>query len=280
MTMDRLAALKSAIEQLLASGRVAGVLALRAAGPANSPETAPYLFRPGDDLPGDLEHLVLWPKYPLPKVLDLLLEAWSAPPEGAAEAVRLGMVVRGCEERGLIELAKRNQVDLDRVEMIYLACSAEERDECRCAWPYPSRVDVGEKVEGIADQLLAEHEKLSEAERTEFWRKQFSHCIKCYACRTVCPQCFCETCVLEDDLWVESGVLAPPFPSYHLIRAYHTVSKCVGCMECERACPADIPLTILYTLLRRDAEKMFKYVPGRSVDEPPPLVVETLWQEH
>jgi formate dehydrogenase subunit beta len=180
-------------------------------------------------------------------------------------------------------MAKRNQVDLARVTMIGLACTAEERDECRCAWPYPgamhgARIDVGEKVEGIADELVAEHEKLSLEERTEFWKKQFARCIKCYACRTVCPQCFCEVCVLEQDLWVETGTLAPPFPSYHLIRAYHTVSKCVGCMECERACPADIPLTVLYTLLRRDAEAMFEYVPGRSVDELPPLVVETMWQ--
>ena len=270
--MDRLPALRSAVEALLQSGQVEGVLALRAsgwaAGEANEPTSTPHLFHPGDDL----EDLVLWPKYPLPQVMDLLLES-------AEDTVRLGMVVRGCEERGLIEMAKRNQVDLARIKMIYLACSAEERDACRCAWPYPSRIDVGEKVEGIADRLVSEHEKLSPAERTEFWWKQFARCIKCYACRNACPQCFCETCVLEEDLWVESGVLAPPFPSYHLIRAYHTVSKCVGCMECEQACPADIPLTVLYTLLRRDAEKMFHYVPGRSVDEPPPLVVETLWQE-
>jgi hypothetical protein len=30
--------------------------------------------------------------------------------------------------------------------------------------------------------------------------------------------------------------------------------------------------------LRRDAEEMFQYAPGRSLDDPPPLVVETLWQ--
>jgi formate dehydrogenase subunit beta len=208
----------------------------------------------------------------LPKTMDVLQQAH---PEA-----RLGMVTRGCEERGLIEMAKRNQVDLARVTMIGLACTAEERDECRCAWPYPNRIDVGEQVEGIADVLVAEHEKLPFEERTKFWQTQFAHCIKCYACRTVCPQCFCEVCVLEDDKWVETGMLAPPFPSYHLIRAYHTVGKCVGCMECERACPADIPLTVLYTLLRRDAEAMFEYVPGRSVDELPPLVVETMWQGH
>ncbi|HSJ53796.1 MAG TPA: 4Fe-4S ferredoxin [Anaerolineae bacterium] len=259
--MDRVSLVRDAVIKLLDGGEVAGVLALRAAWPAS----APHLYRAGDDL-GDL---VLWPKYSLPKILDRLL--------AAGPDVRLGMVTRGCEERGLIELAKHNQVDLGRIRMITVACTAEERDECRCAWPYPSRIDVGDKVEGIADAVLAEHEKLSLAERTEFWQQQFARCLKCYACRTACPQCFCETCALEDSLWVETGVMAPPFPSYHLIRAYHTVAKCVGCTECERACPADIPLTVLYTLLRRDAESMFGYVPGRSVEDQPPLVVETLW---
>jgi ferredoxin len=270
--MDRLASLREAVQALLDGGQVAGVLALRSSGRGS----APHLYRPGDDL-GDL---VLWPKYFVPKTIDMLLQAFPAPPAGEAQgASRLGMVTRGCEERGLIELAKHNQVDLGRIEMIGLACTAEERDGCRCAWPYPSRIAVGEKVEGMADRLVIEQEKLSTEERTEFWRQQFARCIKCYACRTGCPQCFCEVCILEDRLWVETGMLAPPFPSYHLIRAYHTVAKCVGCMECEAACPADIPLPVLYARLRKDVEEMFGYVPGRSVEDQPPLVVETLWRE-
>jgi formate dehydrogenase subunit beta len=274
--MARIDLLRDAVQALLESGDVDGVLALRADGPG----CTPHLYHRGDDL----ADLALWPKYNLPKTLDMLLDAAASPEDG----LRLGMVTRGCEERGLVELAKRNQVDMARIVQIGLACTAEERDACRCAWPYPGpingspmnggRIDVGEKVEGIADALVAEHEKRSQEERTAFWKEQFARCIKCYACRTVCPQCFCEVCVLEDDLWVEAGKLAPPFPSYHLIRAYHTVGKCVGCMECEQACPADIPLTVLYTLLRRDAEAMFEYVPGRSVDDQPPLVVETMWQ--
>ncbi|MFN2291541.1 MAG: hypothetical protein ACK2UC_10160, partial [Anaerolineae bacterium] len=148
--MERLDALRDAVKALLDSGKVDGVLALRANGPASTP----HLYRPGDEL----DDLVLWPKYNIPKTLDMLL---AADPD-----VRLGMVTRGCEERGLIEMAKRNQIDLERVTMITLACTVEERDECRCAWPYPSRIDVGEKVEGIADQLVAEHDKLSFAERT------------------------------------------------------------------------------------------------------------------
>ncbi len=262
--MDRLPPLVNAVRSLLESGQVDGVLALRASNPA----TVPHLYRPGDDL----ADLALWPKYPIPRTMDMLLRASRR----AEASARFGMVTRGCEERGLIELAKHNQVDLDRLTLIGLACTAKERDQCRCAWPFPSKIDIGQQIEGITDPLVAEHDKLTQGERRTFWKRQFDRCIKCYACRTVCPQCFCETCVLEDDLWVETGTLAPPFPSYHLIRAYHTVAKCVGCMECEAACPADIPLTVLYSMLRRDAEAMFGYVPGRSVDDPPPLVVETL----
>lgn len=255
--------LREAVKTLLDSGQVEGVLALRE---VRSPTTAPHVFHPGDTL----EDLALWPKYFAPKTADMLLQAWPG--------ARLGMVVRGCEERGLIELAKHNQVELSRLTLIGLACSTEERDACRCAWPYPQRIDVGEKVEGIADELVAQHERMTMEERSQFWQAQFARCIKCYACRTVCPQCFCEVCILEDKKWVETGVMAPPFPSYHLIRAYHTVAKCVGCMECEAACPADIPLPVLYALLRRDAEAMFGYVPGRNVEDQPPLVVETLWR--
>jgi ferredoxin len=264
--MDRLEALRDAVKTLLAGGHgpvgatlpVAGVLALRRAWPA----TVPHLFCPGDSL----DDLALWPKYALPMTLNLL--------QDADPDIRLGMVIRGCEERGLIELAKRNQVDLGRLTLIGLACTAEERDACRCEWPYPTHIDVGEKVEGAADPLLAEHQALTDRERTAFWQQQFAKCVKCYACRTVCPQCFCETCVLEDNLWVQSGTVTPAFPAYHLVRAYHTIGKCVGCRECEQACPADIPLTVLYTLLRKDAEEQFGYIPGRSVDDPPPLVVE------
>lgn len=255
--MDRLSMLRKAVQEVLDAGEVDGVLALR----ADHGGTVPHLFQPGDDL----SDLALWPKFPLPLTVDLLL---SSHPE-----TKLGVVIRGCDERGLIEMAKRNQVDLERLTLIGLACTAEEVAYCPCTKPHPTEIAVGEPLEGAADGRVAEQAQLSLAERMQFWQHQFAKCFKCYGCRDVCPQCFCEECVLEDDLWVERGVLAPPFPSFHLIRALHTVSKCIGCHECELSCPADIPLTILYTLLRQDAEKMFGYVPGASLEDQPPLVV-------
>lgn len=250
------------IEQLRAKvaltlSEVEAVLALR----GSSEGVAPHLYRPGDDL----AELVLRPKYPMASVVQLLQRANSN--------ARLGVVARGCDERALIELAKRNQVNLDRVTIIGIACSAEEAEECRCATPYPQNLVVGEKVQGVEDRLITEHEALTCQERLEFWKRQFARCLKCYGCRNICPECFCEECVLEDKLWSETGVLPPPFPSFHVIRAMHTVGKCVGCGECERACPAEIPLTILYSLLRRDVKELFGYEAGASLEDQPPLLV-------
>jgi len=238
--------------------RTDGVLALR----ADHGGAAPHLFKPGDDL----SDLAVTPRYPMALILDTLGDAW---PEA-----RLGVVARGCDERALIELAKRHQVTLDRVEVLGFACPAEQASECRCAAPYPEAIVAGQAVEGVAeDPRIAELEAMSPAERFAFWSAQYEKCLKCYGCRNFCPVCYCPTCALESDLWVESGLLAPPFPSYHLIKAMHMVGRCVACRECETACPAGIPLTTIFSTLNRDTAERFGYVAGRDVDEKPPLLL-------
>ena len=234
-----------------------GILALR----ADHGGAVPHLYRPGDDL----SDLVLEPRYPMALTLNLLLAHY---PES-----RLGVVVRGCDERALVEMVKRNQVNLERVFLIGVACSKEQATSCRCATPYPPQVMAGEAVEGVEDDRLEAYESMSVEQRREFWTRQFAKCLKCYGCRNICPECFCRVCALEHGLWVELGQLAPPFPSFHLIRAMHMVARCVGCRQCELSCPAGIPLTALYSLLNRDAEELFGYRAGRNVNEKPPLVL-------
>jgi formate dehydrogenase subunit beta len=256
--MKRQEPLRKAIEGLLDD--VEGVLALR----GTSGHVAPHLFREK----GELDELAVSPKYPLPGTLRLI--------QAEHPEARLAIVCRGCEERGLIEMAKRNQVNLERVVVIGLACTAEEAEECRCAKPYPSVLvdtQVGERVEPVADKLADELRQKGVAERFEFWRKQFERCIKCYGCRNACPQCFCPECTLEEGLWVERGEVPPAYPTFHLIRAMHTAGKCVGCRECELSCPAGIPLTSLYALIRQDVREMFGYEPGADLEEQPPLVL-------
>ena len=55
---------------------------------------------------------------------------------------------------------------------------------------------MGEEGEVIADSgrfdRVAELENMTAQQRFEFWREQLSKCIRCNACRNVCPACSCE----------------------------------------------------------------------------------------
>ncbi len=248
--------LREAVAGALADS--AGVLALRTA----HGDVAPHLFQSSDELDG----LALWPKYPLPAVVRRLQESH---PE-----IRLAVVCRACEERGLVEMAKHRQVDWQRLSLIGVACSPEEVEACRCAEPNPGHTHrvVGEGAAGGAtDRVLAALPESIE-ERLAFWRAWTDRCIKCYACRDACPQCFCRACALEDDLWVERGWLPPPYPMFHLIKAMHMAGKCVACRECEMACPAEIPLTILYRMVGQDVAELFGYRTGTDLEAVPPLL--------
>jgi ferredoxin len=239
-----------------------GVVGLR----QTEANVAPHLFQEGDDL----SLLVLSPAYPLALTVSLLHKRYRD--------VRLGIVARGCDARALVEMAKRMQIDPERLYLLGIACTAEEAEACHCDEPvpdltqWPQSVLIGEPVAGASPTpTVTEYESMSLKERQTFWQQQFLKCIKCYGCRNICPECFCEACALEDPLWVEPGLLAPAFPMFHLIKAMHMTTRCVACRQCEQACPADIPLTVLYDLLRRDVGDLMSYVPGADLEATPPL---------
>jgi formate dehydrogenase subunit beta len=222
----------------------------------------PHMFARGDDL----STLVLEPRYPLALIVREILRR--------APEAHLGVVTRGCQERALVELSNWKQIDLEQIEVIGFPCSHEQAIECRCSQPYPTKIAAGVQVEGVHDQVLDEFQATkTQEERLAFWQRQFAKCIKCYGCRTICPLCFCEECAMEQDTWVTRGRLPVPFPVFHVIKALHTagVGKCVGCHACEDVCPADIPLALLYSLLRQDLKGLFGYEAGTQYHGNPPL---------
>ncbi len=213
----------------------------------------------------DLEQAALGEaRYPLGKILMELLREY---PEG-----RFAVLVRGCDERALVELSKLEQVDLDRLVLVGVACGAEEAERCGCPRPYPSEVALGEKAEAAPGREVIERvEALSDAERLEWWKEQFARCIKCYGCRNICPMCFCKDCSLENPHLVEPGVIPPEFPSFHIIRALDMAGRCVDCGLCEEACPAEIPLRSLYRKMQEIMEEKLGYRAGESAEERSPL---------
>ncbi|NLG51975.1 MAG: hypothetical protein GX552_17855 [Chloroflexi bacterium] len=225
---------------------------------------APHLFTAEDDL----NKLVLEPRYPLALIVHEIVKR--------RPDARIGVVARGCQERTIVELANWKQLSLEQVEIIGFPCSQEQAQECRCSEPYPTEIVAGERAQGVVDEVVAEFKATkTREERLAFWQRQLGKCIKCYGCRSICPLCFCEKCAMEQETWVTRGRLPLPFPTFHVIKAIHTAGagKCVGCHACEDACPADIPLSILYSLLRQDLKETFGYEAGAQHSGNPPVLL-------
>lgn len=77
---------------------------------------------------------------------------------------------------------------------------------------------------------------------------------------------------MEQDQWADVGQLPPEIPLFHFIRWYHVADRCIECGECEKACPADIPLLTILKLLRKDIKEMFDYEAGLDEKQEAPLL--------
>jgi formate dehydrogenase subunit beta len=132
------------------------------------------------------------------------------------------------------------------------------------------------------DQMF---EKTSEATNDiEKLTAYLSNCVNCYNCRVACPVCYCKECVFVTDVfdheptqylrWAQQkGILKMPTDTvfYHLTRLAHMSTACIGCGQCSNACPNEIPVMEVFRTISRFTQKAFDYVPGRSVEEEPPL---------
>ncbi len=119
-------------------------------------------------------------------------------------------------------------------------------------------------------------ESMTAEERFRFWRGELSRCIRCNACRNVCPACSCEQCVFDDPAsGVENKAPADPFEEnlFHIIRAFHVAGRCTDCGECSRVCPQHIPLHLLNRKFIKDINEMYgPYQAGENPEQRPPLV--------
>ncbi|MCX6347496.1 MAG: 4Fe-4S dicluster domain-containing protein [Actinobacteria bacterium] len=118
-------------------------------------------------------------------------------------------------------------------------------------------------------------EKLNLEEINAFWDLQFGKCIRCYACRNICPLEICrDKCIAQLDVphWQSQKINSAEGKFFQLIRVFHLAGRCTECGECERVCPANIQIMKLMKKVNKDVLKLFNYRPGYNLDEKPPLL--------
>lgn len=119
-------------------------------------------------------------------------------------------------------------------------------------------------------------EKMTPDERFAFWQGELSRCIRCNACRDVCPACTCEKCVFDNpNSGVENKAAANSFEEkmFHIIRAFHVAGRCTDCGECSRVCPQHIPLHLLNRKFIKDIDNFYgEYQAGAEVGSRAPIV--------
>jgi formate dehydrogenase subunit beta len=243
--------IRAKVRKLMEEGKVAGYLGYKLV----EGHPLPYLFTP-ENLE-ELEQAIVTPgnaRYPLDKLLQFLAVKY---PEAT-----FAIQVRGCDERGLNELYKWGQLDPEKVVLVGVACPQEQADYCECPGPWTSVIDYGEKCEPVLkSQRVNRVDELPLDGAFQEWLGHFSRCVKCYGCRDVCPMCFCKECSLEHPELMSTGKV-PPDTIFQLVRAIHMAGRCIDCGLCEEACPADIPLRVLYKKANLLVKDLFDYDTG------------------
>jgi formate dehydrogenase subunit beta len=134
----------------------------------------------------------------------------------------------------------------------------------------------GEVLESHRFDQVEELEKMTAEERFNFWRGELSRCIRCNACRNVCPACTCEKCVFDNpDSGIQNRAARESFEEnmFHIIRAFHVAGRCTDCGECSRVCPESIPLHLLNRKFIKDYNELYgEFMAGAEVGQMNPVV--------
>lgn len=209
---------------------------------------------------------------------------------------RLAIVAKGCDMRALAGLMGESQLKREDIVIIGVACagvhgagaesaaplsSSTIARKCReCTVHEPAGADVVcgtlsalPDLAPLEGEELARLEAMTPGERWDFWKEQFSRCIRCLACRQICPFCYCEQCLCDKNR--PQAVETSPRPagnmSWHIVRAMHLAGRCAGCAECERSCPMDIPLNLLNRKMAQELKELYGFEAGLIPVEKGPL---------
>ena len=200
--------------------------------------------------------------------------------------------LKPCDTYSFTELLKENRVTRDDVYAIGIPCDGIKNPETgelaeRCANCKSKKHITYDELIGEDGELLdskrfdevSKLEAMSADERHAFWQNEFSRCIRCNACRDICPACTCEKCVFDNNkLYTSQKVAQTSFEEslYHIIRAWHVAGRCTDCGECSRVCPEHIPLHLINRKFAKDIDELYgPYIAGSDMETKPPMLTFT-----
>ncbi|MBR5543539.1 MAG: 4Fe-4S dicluster domain-containing protein [Oscillospiraceae bacterium] len=193
------------------------------------------------------------------------------------EIKKANEAIKAIEESGdsiVVKTLYDGDVTLDRADVLLERC---KNCKSKKHVAYDELIgDDGEIIESARFDEVAKLEKMTADERYAFWQNELSRCIRCNACRDICPACTCEKCVFDNpNSGVENKAPADSFEEkmFHIIRAFHVAGRCTDCGECSRVCPQGIPLHLLNRKFISDINEFYgEYQAGSEVGNRAPIV--------
>ncbi|MDD7647845.1 MAG: 4Fe-4S dicluster domain-containing protein [Ruminococcus bromii] len=138
--------------------------------------------------------------------------------------------------------------------------------------------EIGESKDTKDADRFAEVEKIEAMkpeEKFAYFQKELSKCIRCNACRNVCPACSCRKCVFDStkfDSAQKANADSFEEKMFHIIRAFHVAGRCTDCGECSRVCPQGIPLHLFNRKFIKDIDEFYgEYQAGADAESKGPL---------
>ncbi len=276
--------------KLLAEGTVKVVIGYESAGAPGWPEEGPSEVRPAFITePGDADKLVFDSR------CVQNLATYLGPRRSHLRKLgKPAVVVKGCDARAVAGLIRECQLKREDVVLIAVRCGGVVRDPRlgpgvteesladRCVGCDDREPRLFDHVVGPVTQLpaptgrpdrAAQLQAMTPAQRWAFWSENLARCVRCYACREICPMCFCVECRADRNRpqWIDPSPTVRGNVAWHLMRALHQAGRCVGCLECERACPEGIPLGLLVRHVAGVVERRFDFKACQDPAVPAPM---------
>jgi formate dehydrogenase (coenzyme F420) beta subunit len=200
--------------------------------------------------------------------------------------------LKPCDTYSFTELLKEHRINRDDVYAVGIPCDgmkdpdkkeiSERCSVCKSKKHVTYDEIIGEdgSVQNSARfDMVEKLEAMTPDERFTFWQGELSRCIRCNACRDICPACTCEHCIFDNpDSGASQKVAADDFEEsmYHIIRAWHVAGRCTDCGECSRVCPQNIPLHLLNRKFIKDINELYgPYMAGSDMETKPPMLTWT-----